>query len=104
MQVQEEMVRRSNLHSGSILKALEQNIEEILTETDNSGTEAIDEKLRALQKELLKLVNAEKDCTEVADEIDCLRQQKQDALVEKADREDLKQRIEEMKEFLSKRK
>ncbi len=91
-------------YKDNILKMLEQNIEGVLTETDNSGIEDIDEKLRALQKELLKLANAKKDYTEMADEIDRLRQQKQDALVEKADREGLKQRIEEMKEFLTKQK
>lgn len=42
--------------------------------------------------------------SEVANEIDRLRQQKQDALVEKADRESLKQRTLEMKEFLTTRK
>lgn len=106
-ELQEAVVRAINQALGSkdsILENLEQNIEAVLSETDNSDTDIIDEKLRALQKELLKLANAKKDYTEVADEIDSLRQQKQDALVEKADREGLKQRIEEMKEFLTNRK
>ena len=88
----------------SILETLERNIEEVLMETDNSGAEDIEEKLCVLQKELLKLANDKKDYTEVVDEIDRLRQQKQDALVEKAEREGMKQRILEMKEFLIKRK
>lgn len=106
-ELQEAVIKAINQALGSkdnILETLEQNIEEVLTETDNSGTEGIDEKLRVLQKELLKLANAKKDYTEVADEIDRLRQQKQDVLAEKADREGLKQRIEEMKGFLIKRK
>lgn len=106
-ELQEAVIKAINQTLGSknsILETLEQNIEEVLTDTDNSGTEDIDEKLRQLQKELLKLANAKKDYTEVVDEIDRLRQQKQDALVEKADREGLKQRTLEMKEFLIKRK
>lgn len=106
-ELQEAVIKAINQALGSkdsILETLEQNIEEVLMETDNSVTESIDEKLRALQKELLRLANAKYDYTEAADEIDRLRQQKQDVLAEKADREGLKQRIAEMKEFLSKRK
>ena len=53
-----------------------------------------------LQKELLKLANSKKDYNSVADEIDRLRELKQNALVESAEREGLKQRIREMREFL----
>lgn len=106
-ELQEAVIKAINQALGnkdSILETLERNIEEVLMETDNSGAEDIEEKLRVLQKELLKLANDKKDYTEVADEIDRLRQQKQDALVEKAEREGMKQRILEMKEFLIKRK
>ena len=53
-----------------------------------------------LQKELLKLANSKKDYNSVADEIDRMRELKQNALVESAEREGLKQRIREMREFL----
>ena len=62
--------------------------------------EGIETKLLELQKELLKLANSKKDYNSVADEIDRLRELKQNALVESAEREGMKQRIREMREFL----
>ena len=46
------------------------------------------------------MANSKKDYNSVADEIDRLRELKQNALVESAEREGLKQRIREMREFL----
>ena len=54
-----------------------------------------------LQKELLKRANAKKDYIDLADEIDRLRELKQNAMAENAEREGLKQRIAEMQEFLA---
>ena len=62
--------------------------------------EGIETKLLELQKELLKLANSKKDYNSVADEIDRLRELKQNALVQSAEREGMKQRIREMREFL----
>ncbi|MGE5661065.1 MAG: site-specific recombinase, partial [Ignavibacteriales bacterium] len=53
------------------------------------------------QKELLKRSNAKKDYNDLADEIDRLREQKQNAMAGNAEREGLKQRIAEMKAFLA---
>ena len=53
-----------------------------------------------LQKELLKLVNSKKDYNGIADEIYRLRELKQNALVESAELEGLKQLLKEMQEFL----
>ena len=46
------------------------------------------------------MLELNKDYNSVADEIDRLRELKQNALVESAEREGLKQRIREMREFL----
>ena len=51
----------------------------------------IDERLEALQKELLKKANAKQGFEELADEIDSLREEKQDLLVEEANRAGMKQ-------------
>ena len=50
----------------------------------------IDEQLEALQKELLKKANAKQGFEELADEIDALREEKQDLLVEEANRTGMK--------------
>lgn len=54
-----------------------------------------------MQKELLRLANGKKDYNGIAEEINRLREKKQDALAENAEREGLKKRIAEMKEFLN---
>ncbi len=49
----------------------------------------------------LRLANSKTDYEEVAEEIYRLREQKQNALVENADREGKRQRIAEMSDFLN---
>ena len=61
----------------------------------------IDERLEALQKELLKKANAKQGFEELADEIDALREEKQDLLIEEANRAGLKQRLDELEAFLT---
>lgn len=62
----------------------------------------IDTRLEALQKELLKKANAKQGFEELADEIDALREEKQDLLVEDANRAAMKQRLDELEAFLDK--
>ena len=84
-----------------ILVALEENIATVFALGDDGSIESINVKLEELQKELLKRANVKKDYNDLADEIDRLRELKQDAMVENAVREGLKQRIAEMKQFLA---
>lgn len=57
--------------------------------------------MEELQKELLKRANSKKDYNDIADEIQRLRELKQNALTESAEREGLKKQIAEMREFLN---
>lgn len=84
-----------------MLKVLEENIAMVFALEDETTMESIDVKLEELQKELLKRANARQDYDDLADEIDHLRGLKQDAMVESAGQEGLKQRIAEMQQFLS---
>lgn len=79
---------------------LKENVEAVIRQEDETSSGGIEAKLLDLQKELLKLANSKKDYNSVADEIDRLRELKQNALVESTEREGLKQRIREMWEFL----
>ncbi len=83
---------RKRTSQASIESALGGNSEEVIA--------AIDEKLTQLQKELLKLANAKKDYDSIADEIDRLREEKQNILVDDAEREGTRQRVQEMMEYL----
>lgn len=84
----------------SVITALQENVETVILQEDESSAENIEARLEELQKELLKLANSKKDYNSVADEIDRLRELKQNALVESAERDGLKKRIAEMREFL----
>ena len=101
--LQAAVVQAINLALGNrenMMTTLQENVEAVLRQEDEASSEGIEDKLLELQKELLKLANSKKDYNSVADEIDRLRELKQNALVESAEREGLKQRIKEMREFL----
>ena len=83
----------------TFLAVLKENIATVLNEDSDQATNDIDEKLDGLQKELLRLANSKANYEDVADEIYRLRELKQNALVENAEREGKRQRIIEMAEF-----
>lgn len=83
------------------LSTLQENIATILNEENDNATDDIDSKLDELQKELLKQAKSKNDYDDVADEIYRLRELKQNALVENAEREGKRQRIAEMADFLN---
>ncbi len=82
------------------LPLLEENIEAVIGYGVDDEIAEIDCRLAEQQKELLKLANVKKDYSKVADEIDRLREERQNILTREADREGRRQRIEEMKDFL----
>jgi len=84
----------------AFLTTLQTNIETVLNEEHDNSTIHIDTKLEELQKELLLLANSKADYEEVANEIYRLRKQKQNALIENAEREGRRQRIAELTDFL----
>ena len=101
--LQAVVVQAINLALGSresMMITLQENVESVIRQEDETSSEGIETKLLELQKELLKLANSKKDYNSVADEIDRMRELKQNALVESAGREGLKQRLREMREFM----
>ena len=95
-----QAINRTLGNRENMMTTLQENVEAVLRQEDETSSEGIETKLMELQKELLKLANSKKDYNSVADEIDRLRKLKQNALLESAEREGLKQRIKEMREFL----
>jgi len=101
--LQEVVVRAVNVMNVSkdtFLPLLQANIESALGGNSEEAIAVIDEKLMELQKELLKLANAKKDYEPIADEIDRLREEKQNILVDDAGREGTRQRVQDMMEYL----
>ena len=70
-------------------------------EENDNATVDIDGKLEKLQQQLLIQAKSKNDYEDVADEIYRLRELKQNALVENAEREGKRQRITEMTDFLN---
>lgn len=103
-ELQNLTVRAINMALGkkeSMSETLQKNVEAVLTGADGIPLDEIDSRLEQLQKELLKVANAKGNYDSIADEIYHLREIKQNALVDNAEREGMKQRISEMQQFLS---
>ena len=77
-------------------ETLQKNVEAVLTGADGIPFAEIDSRLEELQKELLKIANSKGNYDSIADEIYRLREARQSALVDNAEREGVKQRISEM--------
>lgn len=84
------------------LSTLQKNIATVFNEENDNATDDIDGKLEELQQQLLIQAKSKNDYEDVADEIYRLRELKQNALVENAEREGKRQRIAEMTDFLNK--
>ena len=84
----------------SMKDTLAANIETVLTEVDGISMDEVKARLEELQKELLKVANSKGNYDSITDEIYRLRELKQSAMVDSAEREGLKLRIDEMRQFL----
>ncbi len=84
----------------SIKEILAANIETALTEVDGISMDEVNARLEELQKELLKVANSKGNYDSITDEIYRLREMKQNAMTDSAEREGLKLRIDEMRQFL----
>ncbi len=101
--LQAAVVKAINLVLGErdrMMRVLQENIKTVLSQEGESLEQDIDVRLEELQKELLKRASGKVDYDDIAEEICRLRELKQNALAESAQRERLKQRILEMTEFL----
>ncbi|MEF9917414.1 MAG: zinc ribbon domain-containing protein [Lachnospiraceae bacterium] len=102
-ELQNAVVMAINMALGGkedMLAVLEENIAMVLALEDETSMESIDAKLEEQQQKLLKRANAGQDYEDLADEIDSLREKKQKAMADNAEREGMKQQIAEMQQFL----
>ena len=86
--------------SQSLLDILKEKIEVALADDNTGELEKINAILTQKQKELVRLAHAKKNYTVLADEIEILRDKKQEILVQRAETEGVKKRISELSEFL----
>ena len=102
-ELQQATVKAINLlvrSSSSTLDILMHNIETALADDNAGELEKINAVLSEKQKQLVKLAHAKKDYASLTDEIDLLRDKKQELLVAKAETEGFKKRIKELEDFL----
>ena len=106
-ELQNAVVKAINYALGDkerMLKTLQNNVEVVLKQEEGNSTESIDARLQELQQELLKRANSSKPYDDLVEEIDKLRGERQIATVDKAEREGIKKRIAEMREFFDSQK
>ena len=82
--------------SASFIPALQASFERCLGDSNSAAVEEIDARLLELQQELLKLANAKQNY----DEIDELRAEKEELLLQEANKEGIRQRIADMMAYL----
>ena len=88
-------------HRESYHSQLQQNIAAVIRASATAPTDAIDEKLLALQQELLKKAHQKEAYDEIADEIFRLRELKQQTTVDTASRDEQISRITQLQDFIS---
>ena len=86
--------------SDRMLQILRDNIEMAIADDNSVEMEKLNGILKGKQKELVKLAHAKKDYTTLVDEIDILRDKKHELQVQRAEKEGVKKRIEELTDFL----
>ena len=82
------------------LPGMQLAVERALGSSNALRVAEIDTRLEALQKELIKKANAKQDLSELADELEMLRDEKQALLLEDANRKAAKERFDELEAFL----
>lgn len=87
--------------SDSMLEILKDNMEAVIGEETEKELDSITSKLALQQEALLEATREKKPYEDIADEIENLRDRKQEVLTEKAMQEGRKLRIEEMTTFLN---
>ena len=86
--------------SDRMLQILSDNIEMAIADDNSVEMEKLNGILKGKQKELVKLAHAKKDYATLVDEIDIIRDKKHELQIQRAEKEGVKKRIEELTDFL----
>ncbi|MDD6191277.1 MAG: integrase [Firmicutes bacterium] len=86
--------------SDTMIDRLMENIRMALADDNTGELETLNSLMAEKQKKLVRLAHAKKDYTDLAIEIDNLREKKQGLLAKRAERKGMQKRIQEMEEFL----
>ena len=95
-----EAINQLLSESSELKEIIKENIEKVITGDGSSGIEEIDKEMLKVQEELLKVANAKKDYTDLADRVEELRNEKEKILLDMAEEKNEQSRLKELEEFL----
>ncbi|MBS5965786.1 MAG: recombinase family protein [Finegoldia magna] len=95
-----EAINQLITESNELKETIKENIEKAITGDGSSGIEEIDKEMLAVQEEHLKVANAKKDYTDLADRVEELRNEKDKILLNMAEEKNELSRLKELEEFL----
>ena len=95
-----EAINQLISESSELKEIIKENIEKAITGDGSSQIEKIDKEMLAVQEELLKVANAKKDYTDLADRVEELRNEKEKILLDLAEEKNEQSRLMELEEFL----
>ena len=86
---------------GDFLSQLKTNIEKVLGNSNSVSVATIDEQIREKEKQLIRMTKARQNCDALGNEIIKLREEKHNLLLEDANKEGARAKLEELESFLS---
>ena len=93
-------VNQTLCEKDAFLPALKAGVKRVISNSNSGLVAEIDAKLEALQRELLKKANARQGFDSLADQIEELREEKRQLLLEDATNEGAMQKVRELEEFI----
>ena len=95
-----EAINQLIYESSELKEIIKENIEKAITGNGSSRIKEIDKEMLKVQEELLKVANAKKDYTDLADRVEELRNEKEKILLDMAEEKNEQSRLIELEEFL----
>ena len=95
-----EAINQLISESSELKEIIKENIKNAITGDGSRQIEEIDKEMLEVQEELLKVANAKKDYTDLADRVEELRNEKEKILLDLAEEKNEQSRLMELEEFL----
>ena len=95
-----EAINQLISESSKLKEIIKENIEKAITGNGSSRIKEIDKEMLKVQEELLKVANAKKDYTDLANKVEELRNEKEKILLTMAEEKNEQSRLKELEEFL----
>ena len=95
-----EAINQLISESSELKEIIRENIEKAITGDGSTRAKDVDKAMLKVQDEFLKVANAKKDYTDLADRVEELRNEKENILLEMAEEKNEQSRLKELEEFL----